>query len=221
MILNGTKGNYATEGLLTPQNCAVIFIDHQPQMVFGVLSIDRQTLVNNVVGLARAAKTFEVPTVLTTVAAQEFSGPIIPQLGEVFPDHTPIDRSTVNAWEDEKLVAAVKATGRKKLVMAGLWTEVCLAFPVLCALAEGYEVYAVADASGGVSAEVHQMAMQRMIQAGATPVTWMQVMLEFQRDWARKATYDAVLGIIKDHGGAYGQGAVYVESMLPAHAAGG
>lgn len=221
MILNGTKGNYATEGLLTPQNCAVIFIDHQPQMVFGVLSIDRQTLVNNVVGLARAAKTFEVPTVLTTVAAQEFSGPIIPQLGEVFPDHTPIDRSTVNAWEDEKFIAAVKATGRKKLVMAGLWTEVCLAFPVLCALAEGYEVYAVADASGGVSAEVHQMAMQRMIQAGATPVTWMQVMLEFQRDWARKATYDAVLDIIKDHGGAYGQGAVYVESMLPAHAAGG
>ncbi len=221
MILNGTKGNYATEGLLTPQNCAVIFIDHQPQMVFGVLSIDRQTLVNNVVGLARAAKTFEVPTVLTTVAAQEFSGPIIPQLGEVFPDHTPIDRSTVNAWEDEKLVAAVKATGRKKLVMAGLWTEVCLAFPVLCALAEGYEVYAVADASGGVSTEVHQMAMQRMIQAGATPVTWMQVMLEFQRDWARKATYEAVLDIIKDHGGAYGQGAVYVESMLPAHAAGG
>ncbi len=221
MILNGTKGNYATEGLLTPQNCAVIFIDHQPQMVFGVLSIDRQTLVNNVVGLARAARTFEVPTVLTTVAAQEFSGPIIPQLGEVFPDHTPIDRSTVNAWEDEKFIAAVKATGRKKLVMAGLWTEVCLAFPVLCALAEGYEVYAVADASGGVSAEVHQMAMQRMIQAGATPVTWMQVMLEFQRDWARKATYDAVLGIIKDHGGAYGQGAVYVESMLPAHAAAG
>lgn len=220
MILNGTQGNYATEGLLTPQNCAVIFIDHQPQMVFGVLSIDRQTLVNNVVGLARAAKIFEVPTVLTTVAAKEFSGPIIPQLGEVFPDHTPIDRSTVNAWEDEKLVAAVKATGRKKLVMAGLWTEVCLAFPVLCALAEGYEVYAVADASGGVSAEVHQMAMQRMIQAGATPVTWMQVMLEFQRDWARKATYDAVLGIIKDHGGAYGQGAVYVESMLPAHAGG-
>ena len=221
MILNGTKGNYATEGLLTPQNCAVIFIDHQPQMVFGVLSIDRQTLVNNVVGLARAAKTFEVPTVLTTVAAEEFSGPIIPQLGEVFPDHTPIDRSTVNAWEDEKFIAGVKATGRKKLVMAGLWTEVCLAFPVLCALAEGYEVYAVADASGGVSAEVHQMAMQRMIQAGATPVTWMQVMLEFQRDWARKATYDAVLGIIKDHGGAYGQGAVYVESMLPAHAGGG
>jgi nicotinamidase-related amidase len=216
--LNGIAGDYATQGLLTSQNCAVILIDHQPQMAFGTASIDRQLLVNNVVGLAKAAKTFKVPTILTTVAANSFSGPIWPQIQEIFPDQTPIDRTSMNSWEDDNFLAAVKATGRKKLVIAALWTEVCLAFPTLCALAEGYEVYAVSDASGGTSVEAHQMAMQRVIQAGAVPVTWMQVLLEFQRDWARTATYEAVTGIAKDHGGAYGLGIHYAKAMLGDHA---
>ena len=204
--------------LLNPQNCVVILIDHQPQMAFGTSSIDRQTLINNVVGLAKAAKTFNVPTILTTVAANSFSGPIFPQIQELFPDQTPIDRTSMNSWEDENFVRAVKATGRKKLVIAALWTEVCLAFPALYALDEGYDVYAVTDASGGTSPEAHAMAIQRIIQAGAIPVTWLQVLLEFQRDWARTETYEAVTGIAKEHAGAYGIGIRYAKAMLGEHA---
>jgi nicotinamidase-related amidase len=204
--------------LLNPQNCVVILIDHQPQMAFGTSSIDRQTLINNVVGLAKAAKTFNVPIILTTVAANSFSGPIFPQIQELFPDQTPIDRTSMNSWEDENFVRAVKATGRKKLVIAALWTEVCLAFPALCALNEGYDVYAVTDASGGTSPEAHAMAIQRITQAGAIPVTWLQVLLEFQRDWARTETYEAVTGIAKEHAGAYGIGIRYAKAMLGEHA---
>ncbi len=207
-------------GLLTPENCAILFIDHQPQMAFGVQSIDRQSLINNTVGLAKAAKIFNVPTILTTIAAESFSGPIFPQIQEVLPHLKPIDRSNMNAWEDENFLAAVKKTGRKKLVIAGLWTEVCVAFPAISALMEGYEVYVVADACGDVNDMTHDMAMQRMIQAGAAPVTWLQVLLEFQRDWARQETYDAVLEVVKEHGGAYGQGVVYAHAMLGVHAGG-
>ncbi len=204
--------------LLNPQNCVVILIDHQPQMAFGTSSIDRQTLINNVVGLAKAAKTFNVPTILTTVAANSFSGPLFPQIQELFPEQTPIDRTSMNSWEDENFVRAVKATGRKKLVIAALWTEVCLAFPALCALDEGFDIYAVTDASGGTSPEAHAMAIQRITQAGAIPVTWLQVLLEFQRDWARTETYDAVTGIAKEHAGAYGIGIRYAKAMLGEHA---
>ena len=200
--------------LLTPDNCAVILIDHQPQMAFGVQSIDRQTLVNNTVGLAKAAKIFNVPTILTTVAAKSFSGEIWPDIQAVFPDTRPIDRTTMNSWEDANFVNAVKATGRKKLVMAALWTEVCLAFPALDALREGYEVYIVVDASGGTSQVAHDMAIQRVIQAGAIPVTWQQVLLEFQRDWARGETYNAVMTLAQEHSGAYGIGIQYAKSMF-------
>jgi nicotinamidase-related amidase len=201
-------------GLLNPQNCAVIFIDHQPQMNFGVANIDRQTLVNNTLLLAKAAKIFKVPTVLTTVEAVSFSGYMLPQLLDLFPGLEPIERSSMNSWEDAKFVAAVEKTGRKKLVMAALWTEVCLAFPAIQALEAGYEVYAVEDASGSTSVTAHNAAMRRIEQAGAVPVTALQVLLEFQRDWARKETYNEVMAVIKEHGGAYGQGVEYAYTMV-------
>ncbi|MFO0813553.1 MAG: hydrolase [Gemmatales bacterium] len=204
----------AIHSLLTPQNCAVIFIDHQPQMTFGVANIDRQTLVNNTLLLAKSARTFKVPTILTTVETQGFSGPMWPQLLDVFPSQTPIERSSMNSWEDAKFVEAVKATGRKKLVMAALWTEVCLAFPAIQAMEAGFEVYAVEDASGGTSEVAHRAAMQRIVQAGAVPVTALQVLLEFQRDWARKETYADVMAIVKEHCGAYGQGVEYAYTMV-------
>ncbi|MGW2396952.1 hydrolase [Kitasatospora sp. NPDC001664] len=206
--------------LLTPDNAVMLFVDHQPQMFFGTGSGDRAAIVNATTGLAKAARAFGVPAVLTTVAAESFSGPLLPQLAEVFPDQQPIDRTTMNAWEDEALVAAVKATGRRKIVLSGLWTEVCLVLPALSALGQGYEVYVVSDASGGVSPAAHEHAIQRMVAAGAVPVTWVQVLLELQRDWARQETYGAVMEIVKAHAGAYGLGVVYAQSLLGAHAAG-
>lgn len=203
--------------LISPHNSTLILIDHEPQMIFGVGSMDRQLLVNNVEALAKSAKAFNVPTVLTTVAAKSFSGSIIPEIQRVFPEQTPIDRTSMNSWEDENLVNAVKATGRKKLVMAALWTEVCLAFPVLSARKEGYEVYIVVDASAGVSEQIHKTAIKRMVQAGARPITWMQFLLELQRDWAREETYNETLSIIKQHGGAYGMGINYVEEFGIGH----
>jgi len=200
--------------LLTPHNSTVIFIDHQPQMVFGITSIDRQLLKNNVLGLAEAAKIFGVPVILTTIESQSFSGYMWPELLAIFPELKPIERTSMNSWEDVKFVEAVKNTGKRKLIIAALWTEVCLLFPALCAIAEDYEVYAVVDASGGTSLAAHETAMQRMIQAGVIPVTWQQVMLEYQRDWSRKETYDAVIGIVKQHSGAYGMGVEYAQTMV-------
>ncbi|MFD7496663.1 hydrolase [Streptomyces sp. NPDC059832] len=206
--------------LLTPDNCAVLFVDHQPQMFFGTGSGDRTAVINSTVGLAKAARVFDVPVVLSTVAAESFSGPILPQLADVFPDQKIIDRTSMNAWEDEAFVEAVKATGRKKLVIAGLWTEVCVVLPTLSAIAQGYEVYVVTDASGGVSPQAHEHAVQRMIQGGAIPVTWVQVLLELQRDWARTETYVATTDVVKGHAGAYGLGVVYAQAMIGTHAAG-
>jgi nicotinamidase-related amidase len=200
--------------LLNPQNSAVIFIDHQPQMTFGVANIDRQLLFNNVLLLAKAAKIFRVPTILTTVETKSFSGNMWPQLLDVFPEQEPIERSSMNSWEDEKFVAAVQATGKKKLIMAALWTEVCLAFPALEAIKAGFEVYAVEDASGGTSVVAHNAAMRRIEQAGAVPVTSLQVLLEYQRDWAHKETYNEVIEIVKEHCGAYGQGVEYAYTMV-------
>ena len=200
--------------LLNPQNSALILIDFQPQMTFGVANIDRQTLFNNVILLAKAAKIFNVPTILTTVETKSFSGNMWPQLLDIFPDQEPVERSSMNSWEDAKLVEAVAATGRKKLIMAALWTEVCLTFPALEALQAGYEVYAVEDASGGTSVAAHNAAMRRIEQAGVVPVTALQVLLEYQRDWARKDTYNAVIEVVKEHCGAYGQGVEYAYTMV-------
>lgn len=200
--------------LLNPTNSALILIDHQPQMSFGVQSIDRQQLKNNTVALAKSAKIFNVPTILTSVETESFSGYIWPELLGVFPGQQPIERTSMNSWEDEKFVAAVKATGRKKLIMAALWTEVCLTFPALEAIEAGYEVYIVTDASGGTTQEAHDMAVQRMIQAGAIPVTWQQVLLEYQRDWSKRESYDAVMDLVREHSGAYGMGVDYAYTLV-------
>jgi nicotinamidase-related amidase len=201
--------------VLTPHNSQLIFIDHQPQMAFGVQSIDRQVLKNNTVALAKAARAFAVPTIITTVETQAFSGNTYPELLDVFPDHPILERSSMNSWDDQKVRDALKANGRKKVIVAGLWTEVCNNSFALCAMGEGdYEIYMVADASGGTSLQAHDYAMQRMVQAGVVPVTWQQVMLEWQRDWARRDTYDAVMAIVREHSGAYGMGVDYAYTMV-------
>ncbi|MBE4853422.1 hydrolase [Enterobacter cloacae complex sp. P40RS] len=201
--------------VLTPANCQIIFIDHQPQMAFGVQSIDRQVLKNNTVALAKAAKVFNIPTIITTVETESFSGNTYPELLDVFPGQDILERTSMNSWDDQKVRDALKASGKKKVVVAGLWTEVCNNSFALCAMLEGdYEIYMVADASGGTSKEAHDFAMQRMIQAGVIPVTWQQVMLEWQRDWARKETYTAVMDIVREHSGAYGMGVDYAYTMV-------
>ena len=200
--------------LLDKDNSALIFIDHQPQMAFGVANIDRQQLKNNVVGLAKAGKIFNVPTLFTSVETESFSGYIWPELLAVHPEITPIERTSMNSWEDAAFVKAVEATGRKKLVISALWTEVCLTFPALMALEAGYEVYVVTDTSGGTSVDAHERSIDRMVQAGAVPVTWQQVLLEYQRDWARKDTYDAVMALVREHSGAYGMGVDYAYSIV-------
>jgi nicotinamidase-related amidase len=202
------------KGLLTPDNCVITLIDHQPQMLFGVTSIDRQSLINNVVGFAKAAKVFNVPLILSTVESKSFSGNIWPQLQAIYPDQTPIERTSMNSWDDENFVAAVKRTAKKKIVLAGLWTQVCVAFPTIQAINEGFEVYVVEDLCGDLDQKTHEAAMRRVEQAGAKPVTWIQVMLEWQRDWAQTDTYNAVMDVVKHHGGAYGIGVEYAYTMV-------
>lgn len=201
--------------LLTPDNCQVIFIDHQPQMAFGVQSIDRQVLKNNTVALAKAAKVFGIPVTITTVETESFSGHTYPELLAVFPQHPLLERTSMNSWDDQKVRDALNKNGQKKVVVSGLWTEVCNNTFAFSAMSEGgYEIYMVADASGGTTKEAHDYSMQRMIQAGVVPVTWQQVLLEWQRDWARRDTYDDVMDIVREHSGAYGMGVDYAYTML-------
>jgi len=202
------------KGLLTQDNCVVTLIDHQPQMLFGVSNFDRQSIINNTVALAKASRVFDVPLVLTTVETHNFAGNLWPQVHAVFPTQTPIERSSMNAWDDQNFVAAIKATGRTKIVLAGLWTETCVALPTVQAIHDGYEIYVVEDCCGDVSQLAHDNAMKRVIQAGAKPVTSLSVMLEWQRDWAQKDTYDAVMDIVKTHYGAYGIGVEYAYTMV-------
>jgi nicotinamidase-related amidase len=202
------------KGLLTPDNCVVALIDLQPQMLFGVANFDRQTVVEMNVLLSKAARVFDVPVVLTTVETKGFSGNLWPQIEAVFPDRTPIERSSMNSWDDPDFVVAVERTGRRKIVLAGLWTETCVALATVQALHDGYEVYIVEDCCGDVSQLAHENAMKRVVQAGAKPVTALSVLLEWQRDWAAKDTYDAVIDIIKTHCGAYGMGVEYASTML-------
>lgn len=204
------------KSLLSPKDHTLILIDHQPQMAFATKSIDVAELRNNVTALAKSAKAFDVPVILTTVAEKSFSGPIFPELQAVFPDQKPIDRTTMNTWEDDRITKRVNQIGRKKVVIAALWTEVCGVGPVLSAIEQGYQVYFIVDASGGVSDTAHEYAMQRMVQAGAVPMTWLQYLLELQRDWARGETYEATTGIAKVHGGGYGLGIIYAKSMFGA-----
>ena len=201
------------EALLTPDNCVLILIDHQPFQFAGLRSHDTQTIINNVVGLAKGAKIFGVPTLLTTVLERQ-GGYILKQLQDIFPEQKPIDRTFINTWEDTRVVEWVKKTGRKKIVMAALWTEICLAMPVVQALGEGYEVYIVTDASGGVSIEAHEMAIQRMIQAGAVPITWTVMASELQRDWARTATVPALAQMLVEHMGNVGTSFLWEQQLL-------
>jgi len=198
------KSNYTgLDALLSPDNCVVVLIDHQPFQFANLHSHEPTMVVNNVVALAKTAKVFSVPTILTTVL-EERGGLLIKGLQDVFPEQKPINRTFINTWEDQRVVDAVKATGRKKVVMAALWSEICLVMPVIQALGEGWEVYIVTDASGGVSAEAHDMAVRRMVQAGAIPMTWMAVMAELQRDWARTETAGALPDVLGPHGGGTG-----------------
>src|SRR5260221_2193253 len=202
------------KGLLTPDNSVVTLIDLQPQMLFGTSNFDRQTIINNNLVLSKAAQVFDVPVILTTVETKGFSGNIWPQIQAVFPGQEPIERSSMNSWDDPKFVAAIQRTGRKKIVLTGLWTETCLALPTVQAIHDGYEVYVAEDCCGDVTQLSHDNAMKRVVQAGAKPVTALSVMLEWQRDWAHKGTYDAVMDIVRTHFGAYGVGVEYAYTMV-------
>lgn len=209
-----SRPKLSEKGLLTPDNCAVALIDLQPQMLFGTANFDRQAIINNNLVLSKAARVFGVPVILATVETKGFSGNIWPQIQAVFPGQEPIERSSMNSWDDPKFVAAIQRTGRKKIVLSGLWTETCVALPTVQAIHDGYEVYVVEDACGDVSQLSHDNAMKRVVQAGAKPVTALSVMLEWQRDWAHKGTYDAVMDIVKSHCGAYGAGVEYAYTMV-------
>ncbi len=208
-ILPNTDG-----GLITADNAAVVFIDHQPQMTFGVANIDRQQLINNVVMLAKGAKEFSLPSILTAVETESFSGYIWPQLMDVFPGQQPVERTSMNSWDDPGFRAAVEATGRKNIIIAGLWTEVCVTWPTLNMIDEGYNIYIVEDACGATSQAAQDAAIRHSIQAGAVPMTTVATVLEFQRDWANREHYDALMTIFREHAGAYGNGIEYAYSMV-------
>lgn len=200
--------------LLDPRNHQLIMIDHQSQMAFATKSIDAVTLRNNAALVAKAAREFKVPTILTTVAEKTFSGPLFDEIKAVFPDTRVIDRTTMNTWEDARIAERVNQNDRSKVVFAGLWTSVCIVGPTLSALDQGFEVYVIADACGDVSDEAHQRAMERMIQHGVRPMTALQYLLELQRDWARSETYDETVAISIAHGGGYGLGLIYAKTMF-------
>lgn len=202
--------------LLTPQDHTLVMIDFQSQMAFATRSIDGITLRNNAGLAAQAAAGFGVPTLLTTVAEKSFSGPMFEEVLEPFPGQEVIDRTTMNCWEDENVVRVVNAIGRQRVVLAGLWTSVCIVGPALTALEQGFEVFVITDACGDVSDEAHERAVTRMLQAGARPLTALQYLLELQRDWGRAATYGLTTGIAKRYGGAYGLGIIYAKTMFDA-----
>ena len=200
--------------LYTPQDSAVVFIDHQPQMTFGVTNIDRASLINNVTMLAKAAREFSIPTVLSAVETESFSGYLWPQLLDVFPGQPVIERSSMNAWDDTGFRQAIEASGRKNILLTGLWTEVCVTWPALSMLDEGYTIYVVEDCCGATTSAAHDAALSRMVQAGAIRLTTVAALLEWQRDWANREHYDALMGLIKQHGGAYGSGVEYAYTMV-------
>ena len=203
--------------LLTPKDHALVMIDFQSQMAFATKSIDAIMLRNNAGLIASAAAGFKVPTVLTTVAEKSFSGPMFPEVTGPFPGQELIDRTSMNTWEDANVIKLINAIGKERLVFAGLWTSVCIVGPVLSALDQGYQAYVVTDACGDVSNEAHERAVERMVQAGAQPMTALQYLLELQRDWARGETYELTTGIAKTYGGAYGLGVIYAKTMFGAH----
>ncbi|MET0465850.1 MAG: hydrolase [Chitinophagaceae bacterium] len=215
-LATSAKAQKPSTDLLNPTNHTLVLIDHESQMAFAVKNIETEILKNNTAIVAGASKIFNVPTVVTTVAEKSFSGPVFTEIQDVYPQATSnyIDRTTMNTWEDVNAYKAITGKGKKKIVLAGLWTGVCIVGPALSAKADGYDVYVITDASGDVSKEAHEMAIQRMIQAGVKPITSIQYLLELQRDWARSETYKAVTDLVKKYGGAYGVGIQYAHEML-------
>jgi nicotinamidase-related amidase len=200
--------------LLKPDECALLCVDFQAGLAFGVESIDRQSLINNASALVRTAAVFAVPVVVSTSATRVYSGPFMPAIAKLLPAALPIERHNMNGWEDDRVRAAVVATGRRRLLVAGIFTEACVSFPVLSALSEGYEVFVVADACGGLTAVSHDYALRRMEAAGARLTSWIQVLLELQRDWTRRDTYEGARAIVEAHGGGYGIGLAYARDMI-------
>jgi len=200
--------------LLTPEECAILLVDQQAGLAFGVGSIDRQTLLNNVIALARTVRAFALPVVVSTSATKVYSGPLMPAIQAVLPGVVSLERRNMNVWEDEGARGAILKTGRRRLIVSGLLTEACVSFPVLSALADGFEVYVVGDACGGLTPTSHDLALRRMEAAGARVISWIQVLLELQRDWTRHATYDQARAIVEAHGGGYGIGLAYARDMI-------
>jgi nicotinamidase-related amidase len=200
--------------LYTAQDSALVFIDHQPQMTFGVGNMDRGSLINNVTLLAKVAREFNVPAVLTAVETESFSGYLWPQLLDVFPGQAVVERSSMNAWDDAGFRKAVEATGRRNIIMTGLWTEVCVTWPTIEMLGAGYNVYVVEDCCGATSPAAHEAALSRMVQAGAVRLTAIAALLEWQRDWKNREHYPQLMGILKQHAGAYGSGIEYAYTMV-------
>ena len=202
--------------LLTPKDHTLIMIDFQSQMSFATKSIDAVNLRNNAALVANGAKGFNVPTILTTVAERSFSGPMFSEITDAFPEQKLFDRTSMNTWEDAQVIEEVNRIGKKRIVLCGLWTGVCIVGPALSAIEQGFEVFVLADACGDVSDEAHNRAMDRIVQAGAQPMTSLQYLLELQRDWARTETYDMTTGIAKKFGGSYGLGIIYAKTMFGA-----
>ncbi len=203
-----------TLNLLTPDDCALLLVDPQAGLAFGVGSQDRQTLRDHLVALARTATVFGLPVVVSTSATKVYSGPVMPVVQEALPGVTPIDRRNMNAWEDEAVRSAVIATGRKRIIIAGLLTEACVSFPALSAVEEGYEVFVVGDACGGLTRDSHELALRRLEASGVQLTSWIQLLLELQRDWTRHETYDGARGIVEQFGGGYGIGLAYARDMI-------
>ncbi len=203
--------------LLTPTDHTLVMIDFQSQMAFATHSIDAVSLRNNAALVARAAAGFGVSTILTTVAEKSFSGPMFSEISDAFPGQKMLDRTSMNTWEDAAVIKKINEIGKSRIVLSGLWTGVCIVGPALSAIDQGFEVFVIADACGDVSAEAHNRAMDRMVQAGAQPMTSLQYLLELQRDWARTDTYELTTGIAKKFGGAYGLGVTYAKTMFGAH----
>jgi nicotinamidase-related amidase len=206
------------KSLLSPADHTLILIDFQSQMAFATKSIDPVTLRNNAALVANAARIFNVSTIPTTVAEKAFSGPMFDEIKAAFPTAKYLDRTSMNAWEDGAVIDAVNRIGKRRIVLAGLWTSVCIVGPALSALDQGFEVYVITDACGDVSEEAHERAIERMVQAGTQPMTSLQYLLELQRDWARAETYEATTGLARTFGGAYGLGLIYAKTMLGSHA---
>ena len=204
------------KALLNPSNHALVLIDFQPQMAFATKSIAPELLRNNAALVANGGAGFNVPTILTTVAAESFSGAMFDEITEAFPGQQLLDRTSMNSWEDAGVIEAVNRIGKDRIVFAGLWTSVCIVGPVLSAIEQGFEAFVITDASGDISTEAHERAVERMIQAGATPITSLQYVLELQRDWARAETYGLTTGIASKWGGAYGLGITYATTMFGA-----